>query len=57
MDGHGDGKMLLVAEMVNGTMPMITLVPASRPSERSERGREMDAEERHRPRKMTVHPV
>lgn len=56
MDGHGDGKMLLVAEMVNGTMPMIMLVPASQPSERSERGLDMDAEEHHRPRKMTFHP-
>ena len=35
MDSHGDGKMLLVAEVVNGTTPMITLVPAIRPSERS----------------------
>jgi AbrB family looped-hinge helix DNA binding protein len=31
MDGHGGREILLVAEMVNGTMPLITLVPANRP--------------------------
>jgi len=38
MDGPGEGKMLLVAEMVDGTTPMITLVPVNRPPEKAETG-------------------
>ena len=38
MDGCEEGKMLLVAEMVNGTTPMITLVPENRPSGKAKKG-------------------
>lgn len=38
MYGHGGRELLLIAEIVNGTLPMITLVPANRPSEKPREG-------------------